>query len=112
MKMDEANAGKMETQLRRWGVRLDRLITKAEAAGTEVKIDYRRSVEDLKAKYKVAQSKLAESKAAGSAKWGILKTGLEAAWNDLETAFKKLGRSSIEANDAQPKTTGPQAKTE
>ena len=112
MKVDEANAGKMEAQLGRWGVKLDRLIAKAEATGTGVKIDYRRGVEDLKAKYKVAQSKLDESKAAGSAKWGILKTGLEAAWNDLETAFKKLSKSSVEAGDAQLGKTEPQAKTE
>jgi hypothetical protein len=106
MKTVEANVGKMEAELRQWGVKLDKLMAKAEAAGAEVKSDYRKGVEDLKGKYKVAQSKFAESKAAGSAKWGILKTGLEAAWNDLEAAFKKMGKSSVEvtmANQASPK---------
>lgn len=106
MKTVVANAGKMEAELRQWGVKLDKLIAKAEAAGTEVKSDYRKGVEDLKGKYKVAQSKFTESKAAGGAKWGILKTGLEAAWNDLEAAFKKMGKSSVEAmraNQASPK---------
>ena len=112
MQMVEANAGKMEAQLRNWGVKLDKVIAKAEAAGTEVKVDYRKGVDDLKAKYKVAQSKFDECKAAGSAKWGIFKTGLEAAWNDLETAFKKLGKSSVEAAHAQPGKTEPQPKTE
>jgi hypothetical protein len=112
MQMVEANAGKMEAQLRNWGVKLDKVMARAEAAGTGVKIEYRKGVDDLKAKYKVAQSKFAESKAAGSAKWAIFKTGLETAWNDLETAFRKLGESSVEADDAQPPKTEPQANTE
>jgi hypothetical protein len=112
MKIDEANVGKMEAELRQWGVKLDKLIAKANAAGSEAKVDYRKGVEDLKGKYKVAQSKFAECKDAGSAKWGILKTGLEAAWNDLETAFKKLGKSSAEADDHQPTKTEPPAGTE
>jgi hypothetical protein len=99
-KTDETNVGKMEAELRHWGVKLDKLIAKANTAGTEVKSDYRKGVEDLKGKYKVAQSKFADSKAAGGAKWGILKTGLEAAWNDLEAAFKKMGKSSVEATMA------------
>ena len=112
MQMVEANAGRMEAQLRNWGVKLDKVMARAEAAGTGVKLDYRKGVDDLKAKYKVAQSKFDECKAAGSAKWGIFKTGLEAAWSDLETAFKKLGKSSVEANHAQLGKTEPQAKTE
>jgi hypothetical protein len=112
MNMVEENAGKMEAQLRNWGVKLDKVIAKAEAAGTEVKIDYRKGVEDLKAKYKVAQSKFAECKAAGSAKWGIFKTGLETAWNDLESAFRKLGKCSGEADHVQPGKIEPQPKTE
>ena len=112
MQMVEANAGRMEAQLRNWGVKLDKVMAKAEAAGTGVKIEYRKGVDDLKTKYKVAQSKFDECKTAGSAKWGIFKTGLEAAWNDLETAFRKLGKSSVEADHVQPSQTEPQPKTE
>ena len=112
MQMVETNAGKMEAQLRNWGVKIDKVMARAEAAGTGVKIEYRKGVEDLKTKYKVAQSKFDESKAAGSAKWAILKTGLETAWSDLETAFKKLGKPSVEADHVQPGKVEPQAKTE
>jgi hypothetical protein len=101
MKIIESNTGKMEAQLAKWGETLDKLIAKAEAAGTEVKLDYRRGVEDLRARCKAAQLKLDESKAAGSAKWGILKDGLQAAWTDIETAFRKLGKSTDVAADAQ-----------
>jgi hypothetical protein len=111
MKILESNAGRMEAQLRQWGAALDKLIAKAEAAGTKVKADYRQGVDDLQAKCKIAQSKLDESKAAGSAKWGILKDGLEAAWTDIETAFKKLGKSSAAAVEAQPTKTEHQAGT-
>jgi hypothetical protein len=112
MQMVEANAGKMEAQLRNWGVKLDKVRARAEAAGTGVKIEYRKGVDDLKAKYEVAHSKFDECKAAGSAKWGIFKTGLETAWSDLETAFKKLGKSSVEADHVQPGKTERQPKTE
>ena len=112
MQIAEENAGKMEAQLRNWGVKIDKAIARAAAAGTEVRIDYRKGVEDLKAKYQVAQSKFDECKAAGSSKWGIFKTGLEAAWDDLETAFKKLGKPSVEADHVQPGKIEPQAKTE
>jgi hypothetical protein len=112
MQMVEANAGKMEAQLRNWGVKLDKVWARAEAAGTGVKIEYRKGVDDLKAKYEVAHSKFDECKAAGSAKWGIFKTGLETAWSDLETAFKKLGKSSVEADHVQPGKTERQPKTE
>jgi hypothetical protein len=98
----------MEAQLRNWGVKIDKVMARAEAAGIGVKVEYRKGVDDLKAKYKVAQSRFDECKAAGSAKWGIFKTGLESAWNDLETAFKELGKSSVEADHAQPSKTEPQ----
>ena len=63
---------------------------KAEGAGTEVKVEYRKNIDDLKAKYQVAQSKLDELKAAGSEKWETCKTGVEGAWKELEAAFGKL----------------------
>jgi hypothetical protein len=40
------------------------------------------AVEDLRAKYRLTQSKFEELKAAGSSKWGILKAGVETAWNE------------------------------
>ena len=86
----QAHVGKMETQLRQWGAKLDELVVKAEGAGTEAKADYRKRIDDLKAKHQVAQAKLDELKAAGSEKWETLKAGVESAWNELDVAFKKL----------------------
>jgi DNA repair exonuclease SbcCD ATPase subunit len=90
MEDTEGHVGKREAQLKRWGAKLDQLVAKAEKAGAEMKIERRKRIDDLKAKYQAAQSKLAELKAASGEKWGVLKTGVESAWNELEAAFKKL----------------------
>jgi uncharacterized coiled-coil DUF342 family protein len=86
----EDNVGKMETQLKKWGAKLDELIAKADEAGAEAKVDYRKRIDDLKAKHHAATIKLDELKAAGSEKWETFKGGIESAWGELETAFKKL----------------------
>lgn len=90
MEKAQAHAGKMETQLRQWGAKLDELAAKISEADTEAKIDCHRRIAELKAKCQVAQSKLDEFTAAGGDKWDIFKTGVENAYDELEVAFKKL----------------------
>jgi hypothetical protein len=90
MKKTDARVGKMETQLKQWGAKLDELVAKAEEAGAEAKIDYRKRIDDLKSKHQEVQSKLAELRAAGGEKWEILKHGVESAWKELEVAIKKM----------------------
>ena len=58
MEKQKAHVGKVEAQLRQWGAKLDDLVAKAEEAGTEAKIEYRKRIDDLKAKHQVAQAKL------------------------------------------------------
>lgn len=86
----QESTGKREAQLRRWGARLDQIVAKAEKVGIEVNAAKRQHLDEARTKYQAAQSKLNEYKAAGSEKWETFKTGLETAWSDLETAFKKL----------------------
>ena len=86
----KVNVEKMEAQLKEWGKKIDELAVKADTAGAQVKADYRKYVDDLKAKRTVAQSKLDELKAAGSEKWEVFKSGVESAWKDLESTFKTL----------------------
>jgi len=90
MEPKEAHVGKMEQQLTEWGAKLDALVAKAETAGTEARDDHRKRIDDLRAKYRVAQSKLDELKTAGSDKWQTIETGLEGAWKELRVAFKEL----------------------
>ena len=90
METVESHVGKMEAELRQWGVRLDKLVAKADAAGTAAKNDVRERLDDLRTKYDAAATKLAELKAAGSSKWDTFKGGIESAWIELETAFTKV----------------------
>ena len=89
MENTEADLGKLETQLKQWGAKLDEFVAKADRAGTAARIDNRKRIDELKAKVKVAQAKLDEVKTAGSEKWETLRTGVESAWAELELAVKK-----------------------
>ena len=90
MENTQESIGKREAQLRHWGARLDQIVAKAEKVGIEVNAAKRQRVDEARTKYQAAQAKLNEYKAAGSEKWETFMTGLETAWSDLETAFKKL----------------------
>lgn len=90
METMEARVAKLERQLEGWAAKLDALVAKADEAGAGVKNDYRRSIDELKAKHAAAQAKLDELKAAGGDTWDTFKDSVENAWNDLEIAFKNL----------------------
>jgi hypothetical protein len=90
MKTTETRVGKMETQLKRWGAKLDQLVAQADSAGADAKIDHRKRIAELRTKHKLARAKLDELKAASGEKWETLKQGAESAWNDFEIAFKKF----------------------
>ena len=79
----------MEAELRQWGGRLDNLVAMADVVGTEAGSTIASALMS-RARYKVAQAKLAKLKAAGSGKWESCRGGVENAWSDLETAFKRL----------------------
>jgi hypothetical protein len=86
----EANVEKMEEQLKRWAAQIDGLAAKAHKAGAQAEIEYRLSIDDLKAKRVIAQLKVDEFKTAGSEKWDGFKAGIELAWRDIEDAFQEL----------------------
>ena len=90
METVERHVGKMEAELRQWGTRLDNLLAMAEVVGTTARIDYRKRLDDLKAKYDAAEARLIELKTAGSGKWDAQKGGVETAWSELAKAFTKL----------------------
>ncbi len=86
----ESHLGKLETQLRTWGARLDEMVARVEAARTQASSDYRKRLDEVKAKYKVAEMRFGELKKVGSGKWETFQGGIESAWNDLDMAFRKL----------------------
>ena len=83
----QARVGKMESQLKEWGGKLEELASKAKDVA---KADYHKLLDDAHAKHRAAQAKLEELKEAGSDKWESLKSGAEKAWAEVEAAFKKL----------------------
>lgn len=82
--------GKIETRLRQLGTRIDRLVAKADDAGTEVKLDYLKQIDLAKYKHAVVRERLNAFRAANGQKWDNFKGGVEVAWRDLEDAFKAL----------------------
>jgi len=90
METVEAHVEKMEAELKQWGTRLGKLMTGADAARTDAKVDYRKRLDDLREKYAAAEERFAELKAAGSGKWEIFQGRVETAWRELETAFTRL----------------------
>lgn len=90
MERMKAYARLMESKLQKLGAEVDSILTKLEKPETESKSDYRFRIDDLKARYQIAKSKLEELKVAGSDRWEIFKGGVETAWNELEDAIKKV----------------------
>jgi hypothetical protein len=90
METVQAHVGKMEAELRQWGVRLDNLLAMADVAGTATRLDRRRRLDDLREKYDAATAKLAELKAAGTSKWEAFQGSVEIAWSELAEAFTRL----------------------
>ena len=90
MKKMNEQMGRMEKQLKEWGVKLDDLAAKAEKADNDAKANYYKQIDNLKAKYHAASSKLDEAKNGGFEKWEGFKTGVEHAWKDIEKAFRSL----------------------
>lgn len=81
---------KIETRLRQLGARLDRLVANAEAAGTELKVDYRHQVDLAKEKHAAVHDRLRTFRAAKGRKWDDFRGGVETAWHDFENALKAL----------------------
>jgi hypothetical protein len=82
MESIQVNFGKLEAQL----------VSKAEEGGEAAKDDSRTRIDALESRHQAAQAKLdgLELEAAGAEKWDTFKLGIESAWHEIETAFKKL----------------------
>lgn len=88
----EAHIGKMESQFRHGGATLDGLKVKVDAASDEMRDEYKKRVEDLKAMHIAAQAKLNDLKATSGDSWEALRAGVDGAWKELEATIKKLSK--------------------
>jgi len=81
---------KMEAQLKRWSLKIEKLAAKTQRAGVRARFDALMCIDELKAAHAVAQSKLIEFKAVEETSRARLGAELKSAWNDLDAAFKNL----------------------
>lgn len=79
--------GRIETRLRQVGTRLDRMLAKADEAGTQA---LREQITHAKDKHAVVQGKLNAFRAAHGEKWDNFRGSVEIAWRDLDSACKAL----------------------
>ena len=85
----EPVAEKMETQLRLWGLKIDRLAAQTEIPGVQAGFDTLMHIDELKALHAIAEATLLEFKGAGDGSRARLETEMTNAGKDLEAAFKK-----------------------
>jgi len=88
-KNKKTDQGKIESELRKLGAKLDEMIAKAEQAKGEAKEKYQKQVEILRPKLETAQKKMEELKKTGDTAWKDVKSGLGKAWDELKIASKK-----------------------
>jgi hypothetical protein len=83
----EASVQQMEAQLQLWSLQIHDLVARTQVAGARTRFDDLLHIDELKALYAIAQSKLDEFKAAGSADRAQLGADLRKAWHELSAAF-------------------------
>lgn len=88
----DATIEKMESQLQRWGLKIDRLAAKAQMAGGPVGFDTLLHIDELKALHAIAQAKLDELRAGPETQRARRKAELKRACDDLDAAFLKPRR--------------------
>jgi hypothetical protein len=81
--------GRIETRVRQFGTKLDRLLAQADADGG-AESDYRRQLGEVKEKHATVRSRLDAFKAARGQKWDNFRNGVEAAWRETMEAFATL----------------------
>ena len=80
---------KAKAQLEEWEADLDKLRAKARQKEADDKIHLEEKIRDLEMKLEKGKTKYNELKASGGSAWESVKEGMDAAWNDLTSAFKE-----------------------
>jgi len=85
----DVDQGEMEKKLQNWGAKLDEMKAKADQSGADTKAQLEGKIEALTVKRDAMQQRLADLKGSSDEAWHSVKTGLQAAWNDLSDAFEE-----------------------
>ncbi len=89
MSKRDVTQGEMEKKLQDWGAKLDEMKAKADQSGADTKAQLDGKIEALTVKRNAMQQRLADLKGSSDEAWHIMKTGLQAAWNDVSDAFEE-----------------------
>ena len=88
MSNKQAYQQKVQAQLDEWSAEIDKLRAKADKADADAQIALNREIDDLRDKKNQAREKLDELSDASEGAWEDLKTGIEAASNQLGQALR------------------------
>lgn len=80
---------KAKARLEQWESEIEKLRAKMEEAGADAKIEYRDELDELRKHRTEAKEKLSKLAEVGDDAWDDVRHGLEAAWDRVESAFKK-----------------------
>ena len=81
---------KMEAQLDRWSLRIDRIAARSNGCGDWVTIGDGQRLEDLRVRRAIAQTRFDAYRMADDAQRESLRAGVEHAWNELALVMKKV----------------------
>jgi DNA-binding transcriptional MerR regulator len=81
--------GEMEKKLQDWGAKLDEMKAKVDQSGADTKAQLEGKIETLTVRRDAMQQRLADLKGSSDEAWHSVKTGLQAAWNDVSEAFEE-----------------------
>jgi len=88
MSNKQAYQQKIQAQLDEWSAEIDKLRAKADKADADAQIALNREIDNLRDKKNQAREKLDELSDASEGAWEDLKTGVEAASNQLGQALR------------------------
>jgi chromosome segregation ATPase len=85
---------KIDTQLHRWGEKIDALVAQAEGLGPQVASSLGERIAELRTRRDAAQARLDELRADSHTTWRRARGDMATVWNDLVTAFRALERQA------------------
>ncbi len=89
MDRKDAYQDKLQAQLDEWKAQIAKLRAKAEQAQADARLKYMEEVDELRAHQKKAEVRLDELQRAQGEAWKDMKSGVEAAWDEMGEAMKR-----------------------
>ncbi len=80
---------KQKALFREWTKQIDELKLKAKKAQVDASVKFDNYIDDLRAKYEEAVSKLEKTENVGERRWEELKAAVDVAWDELKQAIEK-----------------------